>query len=92
MSEKRAALSLGFTLHMQNLDDAGGIDSENFVNVWGGRYERLEIDEAILFQAALNKECKAEYLALMSKAMDVASQFGLELVGEPKPPGNKPNK
>jgi len=95
MSElkKRGAVSLGFTLHMQSIDtDSDLIVKENFVNVWGGRLERLDIDEAILFQNALKNGCKAEYLALMSKAMDVAGEFGLELVGTTPTKSGNPNR
>jgi len=95
MSElkKRMAMGIGFTLHMQSIDeDTDVIMKENFVNVWGGRYERLNVDETILFENALKTGCKDEYLALMSKAMDVAAEFGLELVGNtPTKPGN-PNR
>jgi len=90
--KKRAAMSLGFTLHMQSIDeDSDVVVMENFVNNWGGRYERLDIDEAILFEAALRAGCKAEFTALMEKGMEVATEFGLELVGQSKAPGN-PNK
>ena len=86
--KKRMAMGLGFTLHMQSIDtDSDLIVKENFVNVWGGRSERLDIDEAILFQNALKDGCKTEYLALMSKAMDVAGEFGLNLIGETKTTG-----
>ena len=90
MSEikKRGAISIGFTLHMQSIDtNSDLIVKENFVNVWGARSERLDIDEAILFQNALKDGCKTEYLALMSKAMDVAGEFGLNLIGETKTTG-----
>jgi hypothetical protein len=90
MSEvkKRMAMGLGFTLHMQSIDEESDvIVKENFVNVWGGRYERLDIDEAILFEAALKEECTEEWVALMKKAMGVATKFGLELVGQPKTTG-----
>jgi len=90
MSEikKRMAMSLGITMHMQSINgESDVIEMENFVNNWGGRYSRLDVDEAILFQAALLKECKVEYQALESKAMDVASAFGLDMIGETKTTG-----
>ena len=89
--KKRMAMGLGFTMHMQSVDENSDVVvKENFVNVWGGRYERLDIDEAILFENALKTGCKTEYLALMSKAMDIAAEFGLNMVGSPK--GNAPAK
>ena len=90
-TKKRAAMSLGFTLHMQNIDsETDVIMSENFVNNWGGRYARLDIDEAILFQNALLTECETEFLALQKKGMAVAAKFGLEMVGETPSKPNKP--
>ena len=88
--KKRAAMSLGFTLHMQNIDtESDTVVMENFVNNWGGRYERLEIEEAVAFEAALKDGCKAEFLALMDKAMDIATDFGLETVVGVPPKGPK---
>ena len=92
MSEvkKRMAMSLGITMRMQSIDEESEVIlMENFVNNWGGRYSRLDQDEAILFQNALLKECKTEYQALESKAMDVAAAFGLDMIGQPTKPGNK---
>jgi hypothetical protein len=88
--KKRFAMSMGFVMHAQNIDlETDVVARENFVNVWGGRYERLEQEEAILFEAALNDACGAELDALTFKARAVAVKFGLELVGQE--PG-KPNK
>ena len=88
--KKRCAMSLGFTMHMQNIDtESDTVVMENFVNNWGARYERLEIEEAVAFQAALIDGCKAEYLALVNKAMDVAVEFGLETVVGVPPKGPK---
>ena len=81
--KKRMAMSLGFTMHMQSIDtESNVVAQENFVNNWGGRYERLDIDEAVLFQNALLDECVDEYQALEKKAMAVAGKFGIERVGE----------
>ena len=84
MSEenKRVAISLGFTMNMQTLDESGVIDSEEFVNVWGGRYERLNYDEAVRFEAKLDEECGDELDAFIKKARGVAAQFGLNETGQ----------
>ena len=91
--KKRMSMSMGLTMYMQSIDEASNVVvQENFVNNWGGRYERLEQDEAILFQNALLSECVDEYQALEKKAMAVASKFGIDMVGEvPSKPG-KPNR
>jgi hypothetical protein len=87
--KERFAMSLGFTLHSQKIDtETNAVMIENFVNVWGGRYERLEPEEAVLFQAALNAACGSELDVLAKKAREVGVKFGLELVGhEPTKPG-----
>ena len=94
MSEikKRMSMSMGLTLYMQSIDEESNVVvQENFVNNWGGRYARLDQDEAILFQNALLTECVDEYQALEKKAMAVAAEFGLNMVGEPDKP-NKPTR
>jgi hypothetical protein len=87
--KKRFAMSMGFVMHAQNIDmETDVVARENFVNVWGGRYERLEHEEATLFEAALNAECGDELDAVIRKARAVATKFGLEMVGqEPAKPG-----
>ena len=88
--KKRMSMSLGITMYMQSIDGESNIVvQENFVNNWGGRYERLDQDEAVLFQSALLSECVDEYQALEKKAMTVAAKFGLDMVVETP---NKPNK
>jgi hypothetical protein len=79
---KRVAISLGFTMHMQTIGVTGIIDSEEFVNVWGGRYERLNYDEAVRFEAQLNAECGDELDAFIKKARGVAAEFGLNETGQ----------
>lgn len=89
--KKRMSMSMGITLYMQSIDEESNIVvQENFVNNWGGRYERLDQDEAILFQNALLSECVDEYQALEKKAMAVAAKFGLDMVGETSDKPGKP--
>ena len=93
MSEekKRVAMRLGFVAHMQNInveDDV--IVRENHINTWGGVFERLDPDEAMLFEESLRRECKAEFTALMEKAMEVAAARGLEVVGNNPSKPDKP--
>jgi hypothetical protein len=86
--KERFAMSLGFTLHTQKIDpETNAVMQENFVNVWGGRYERLMEAETLAFQAVLNEECGDELDKLMKKVRQVAAEFGLETkLGIPKKP------
>ena len=94
MSEvkKRMTCRLGITMGVQVIDGST-VTEDYIVNNWGGSYFRLEPEEAVQFQAALNETCGDDMDALTKKARAVAVQFGLELVGEPaKPPKTGTNR
>lgn len=88
-TKKRMTCRLGITMGAQVISEGGVVLEDYIVNNWGGSYFRLEPEEAVLFQAALNEACGADLDALSKKARAVAVQFGLEMVGEA--PG-KPTK
>ena len=83
--KKRASVKLGFVFSMQDIDEETDVVvRDHVVNVWGGAYERLEVEEAVLFEAELQRTCGDDMLDLMKKAMKVAADFGLEtIVGIP---------
>ena len=94
MSElkKRVSIRLGITTGGQVIDENGAVLEDYVVNNWGGSYFRLEPEEAVLFQAALNEACGDDLDALSKKARAVGVKFGLEMVGQTGNTGNKPNR
>lgn len=90
--KKRASIRMGFVLGMQDIDPVTDtVVNDHVVNVWGGMYERMEPEEAVLFQAELNNKCGADLDALITKARKVASDFGLEtVIGSPASGGKNP--
>lgn len=83
MSElkKRAAIRLGFTMSMQDIDpDTDAIVNDHVVNNWGGAYERLEVEEAVLFEAYLDETCGADFDIFIAKVRKAAKDFGLETI------------
>jgi hypothetical protein len=89
---KRFSLIIGFGVGTQDIDSVTDrVVHEKIVNVWGGYYQRLEQEEAILFQNALNDALGDEMMALAAKAKTVAAKFGLEIIDE-SPKGNAPVK
>jgi hypothetical protein len=91
-AKKRMTIRLGIIMGAQVIEDNGAVTEDYIVNNWGGAYFRLEPEEAVQFQAALNDACGDDLDALTKKARGVAVNFGLEMVGqEPSKPGN-PNR
>ena len=89
MSKKRMTIRMGITVGNQVIEDDGTVSEDYIINNWGCSYSRLEPEEAVLFQEALNNEIGADMDALIAKARKVAVDFGLEtIVGNP----NKPEK
>ena len=79
--KKRASIKLGFVMSMQGIDeDTNQIVNDHVVNVWGASYERLEVEEAVLFEARLQQECGSDLMKVSEKAMKVSVDFGLETV------------
>lgn len=83
--KKRFSIRLGFVFGTQDIDPTTDtVVNDKIVNVWGAEYERLEQEEAVLFEARLQQECGDDLMKLMGKAMKVAADFGLEtIIGEP---------
>lgn len=92
MSElnKRYTIYIGFAFGTQDIDPVTDmVVHEKIVNSWGGMYQRLEQEEAVLFENALDEALGDEMMALAARAKTVAAKFGLEtIVGTPA----KPNK
>lgn len=84
-TKKRMTLRLGIVVGMQEIDESTGAVLQDYpVNVWGAEYDRLEQEEAVLFQQRLNDECGADLDELIAKTRRVAVDFGLEmLIGTP---------
>jgi hypothetical protein len=79
--KSRERISLGFVFGTQNIDvDTDLVVREKIVNVWGADYQRLELEEAVLFEAHMRKRCNEAFLHLMDVAMEAAADFGLETV------------
>jgi hypothetical protein len=79
--KKRASIRLGFVFGMQDIDsETDAVVNDHVVNVWGASYERLEVEEAVLFEARLQETCGKDLMALMEKAMKVAADFGMETI------------
>jgi hypothetical protein len=92
-TKKRMSMRLGIVMGMQEIDENGAILQDYPVNVWGAAYNRLEQEEAVLFQQRLNEECGADLDKLTAKARAVAVEFGLEaVIGAPEHPSGKPKK
>jgi hypothetical protein len=79
--KKRATIRLGFVFGTREIDaDTDAVLVDRVVNVWGCSYDRLEHEEAILFEKELQVKCGKQMLDLMETAMEVAADFGLETV------------
>lgn len=92
-TKKRMTIRMGIVMGMQEIDDNGAILQDYPVNVWGAEYDRMEQEEAVLFQERLNDECGDDLDKLINKARKVAVDFGLEMViGAPEKPGNSSKK
>lgn len=92
--KKRASIRMGFIMSMQDIDaETDVVLRDHVVNVWGGSYERLELEEAVQFEAELQKTCGKDLGDLMQKVMKVATDFGVEMViGGPSKPTGKPTR
>jgi hypothetical protein len=88
-TKKRMTIRMGILMGAQVIEeDTGAITEDYIVNNWGGAYFRLEPEEAVLFQAALNEAVGDDLDALTKKCRAVGVQFGLEMIGqEPDKPG-----
>lgn len=87
---KRRGISVGLVVTGQRVDtDVDEVVSEFHVNTWGGKYDRLDEEVAVMFQAALNDALSNDFDALAAKARKVAVDFGLESVGSPQTGGGK---
>jgi hypothetical protein len=87
-TKKRMTLRLGLVAGMQEIDETTGAVLQDYpVNVWGAQYDRLEQEEAVLFQQRLNDECGKDLDELTTKARKVAVEFGIDtLIGAPPAP------
>jgi hypothetical protein len=81
-TKKRMTLRMGIIMGAQVIDENGAVREDYIVNNWGGAYYRLEPEEAVMFQAALNEALGDDLDALTKKARAVAVNFGLEMIGE----------
>ena len=89
--ESRTSIRAGIVIGGQRIDPATDeIVSDYHRNTHGAVYDRLELEEAILFQTALNTELGDDFDALAKKVRAVAVRFGLEQTGGNVP--RKPNK
>ena len=80
-TNKRATIRLGFVFGTQDIDaETGAVVADKVVNVWGGSYTNLDMEEAVMLEAKLNEALGSEMLELMGKAMTVAADLGMETV------------